>query len=325
MQASTLTRLINQAFASIDTAHEKTGLRPIGSPKINPAQGIDVEMPSVRCGEINYTGLDHRDGSHTFARDVGGYKKRWSLTPEELISEVKRSLTDDHEVPHALALALNTMACNARFSQSPATLIEQNQAAITRKDHLGILLTSESLYKTALKLPEIAADTERQKMKSQANEKSREKMLVAAVEGYGYILSACLDEEMQETASRKLISLSRLTLQFAQRAETHGAKIRALPIAELALEYPAKLPESKAMACIGLIDIANAHLGVGQTYNALNLFHDMREVSPYAREMAKIDKSDLSQNPNAREEQRAKFNRPQEKQIIKAQLNQHKL
>lgn len=116
MQASTLTNLVNQAFARIDTAHEKAGVRPIGSPKINPAQGIDVEMPNVRYGEINYTGIDNRDGSHTFMRDVGEFKKRWSLSSEELVAEVERSLRDDHEVPHALALALNTEACNQRFA-----------------------------------------------------------------------------------------------------------------------------------------------------------------------------------------------------------------
>lgn len=116
MQASTLTNLVNQAFASIDPAHEKAGVRPIGSPQINPAQGIDVYIPNEKYGEINYTGIDNRDGSHTFMRDIGGFKKRWSLSSEELAAEVERSLRDDREVPHALALALNTEACNQRFA-----------------------------------------------------------------------------------------------------------------------------------------------------------------------------------------------------------------
>ncbi len=117
-----LTALANQAFKLVDTSREQLCLRPDVA---NPAQGLGHVVDHMRPGAIVYQGLND-DGTHNFSRDIkvngsSAYKSNWTLTPAELVSEIRRGIKAQENVPHALALALNTTACNARWNPRPFT------------------------------------------------------------------------------------------------------------------------------------------------------------------------------------------------------------
>lgn len=115
-----ISALANQAFELVNTDGEKLCTRPT---KANPAQGLDYIVDEMRPGSIKYKGQSE-DGLHNFNRTikVNGnpeLQKDWTLTPTELVREIRRCIKADENVPCALAQALNSTACNARWSPPP--------------------------------------------------------------------------------------------------------------------------------------------------------------------------------------------------------------
>lgn len=112
-----ITALANQAFELVNTDSEKLCTRPT---KANPAQGLNYIVDDMRPGSIKYEGQGE-DGLHNFTRPIkvnGGqeFQKDWTLTPTELVREIRRCIKATEDVPQALAQALNTTACNARWN-----------------------------------------------------------------------------------------------------------------------------------------------------------------------------------------------------------------
>ena len=108
-----ITALANQAFELVNSDSEKLCTRPT---EANPAQGLDYIVDDMRPGSIKYEGPSE-DGRHQFTRliKVNGsqeFQKDWTLTLTELVREIRRCIKAKEDVPHALALALNTTACN---------------------------------------------------------------------------------------------------------------------------------------------------------------------------------------------------------------------
>lgn len=115
-----ITALANQAFELVNTDGEKLCTRPT---KANPAQGLDYIVDEMRPGSIKYKSQSE-DGLHSFTRPIkvnGGqeFQKDWTLTPTELVREIRRCIKDREDVPQALAQALQATACNARWNPPP--------------------------------------------------------------------------------------------------------------------------------------------------------------------------------------------------------------
>ena len=116
-QTQRITDLVNQAFRLVDTDSEKLCTRPT---KANPAQGLNYIVDEMRPRPIEYRGVNE-DGTHNFTRDIRvngsrAFTNNWTLTPDELASEIRRCIEAREGVPKALALALNVTKCNARYS-----------------------------------------------------------------------------------------------------------------------------------------------------------------------------------------------------------------
>lgn len=115
-----LTALANKAFELVDTDSEKLCLRPV---RANPDQGLSYIVDNMRPSPIEYRGVNE-DGTHNFTRDIRvngspAFTNNWTLTPEKLASEITRSIEAQEKIPHALALALNVTASNARWNPVP--------------------------------------------------------------------------------------------------------------------------------------------------------------------------------------------------------------